>query len=495
MIDILFDKIIELSISASFLAMIIIIVKSIFKEKFNPRWHYMIWIILIIKLLIPVSIDYNLNSNLNYNLDDSVKSKVLSLYKVSQYNIESYSPPYIDAIEGDLKEFDYRINVEWTMYVFKLLWLIIVLINIAIRIYSECKFYIEHKSLVELSNPKFDSEIEILKSKIGLKKNIPILISKGDTTPKVYGFVCPKIIISEEVLYTYDELSISHILLHELCHIKRRDVFLNVINKTLMCIHFFNPIIVWSLKRMTIDCESACDEMVLEHINIEEHKSYAYTLINLISSSRFKQNTLNLAFCKKKDIVRRLEMINKYKKISLSRKLSSALVAGVIISLALISPLAVAEDEVTIDADMKATVEKTIDLEEKTELSFIRPLESGTITSYYGSHFNDSKFHEGVDIGAKDGSDIVASESGKVVYIDLNESRYGKMLVIEHKDNIKTLYAQCSEILVNVDDIIKKGDLIAKVGSSGKSTGPHLHFGLLKDDKAIDPKLMMDWIK
>ena len=102
-----------------------------------------------------------------------------------------------------------------------------------------------------------------------------------------------------------------------------------------------------------------------------------------------------------------------------------------------------------------------------------------TITSNYGMRFHPilkvNRLHTGTDIGMPTGSYIVASNDG-VVIKSVYTSSYGNMVMIDHGGGITTLYAHGSEIIAQTGDIVKKGDLIMKAGSTGWSTGPHLHF-------------------
>ena len=102
-----------------------------------------------------------------------------------------------------------------------------------------------------------------------------------------------------------------------------------------------------------------------------------------------------------------------------------------------------------------------------------------TITSNYGMRFHPilkiNRLHTGTDIGMPTGSYIVASNDG-VVIKSVYTTSYGNMIMIDHGGGITTLYAHGSEIIAQTGDIVKKGDLIMKAGSTGWSTGPHLHF-------------------
>lgn len=115
---------------------------------------------------------------------------------------------------------------------------------------------------------------------------------------------------------------------------------------------------------------------------------------------------------------------------------------------------------------------------------------SSRITSYYGYRihpvYKTRKFHAGIDVGAGYGSNIVAAESGTVITATYG-SGYGKYVVVDHGSGITTLYAHCSSLLVNVGDKVTRGQVIAKVGSTGVSTGNHLHFEVRIKGSTTDP--------
>lgn len=119
---------------------------------------------------------------------------------------------------------------------------------------------------------------------------------------------------------------------------------------------------------------------------------------------------------------------------------------------------------------------------------------SGTVTSRYGTREPTeiiSANHKGIDIGANTGTPIYASIAGTVTLVS-DEGDYGTHVKIENED-ILTIYAHCSEILVKEGDKIKKGDKIALVGSTGNSTGPHLHFEVRRDNRTVNPEYIVDF--
>lgn len=112
-------------------------------------------------------------------------------------------------------------------------------------------------------------------------------------------------------------------------------------------------------------------------------------------------------------------------------------------------------------------------------LPTLPPVENVSFTSNYGYRIDPftghQSFHEGIDFAAETGAPIVASASGKVISAEQHPA-YGKVIDIDHGNGLVTRYAHASELLVKEGDLVVRGQKIARVGSTGRSTGPHLHF-------------------
>lgn len=123
-------------------------------------------------------------------------------------------------------------------------------------------------------------------------------------------------------------------------------------------------------------------------------------------------------------------------------------------------------------------------------VNMIAPL-SGKITSPFGGREDPvaggDGTHHGIDIAGDFGDTIISTAPGKVLKVGEDEI-YGKYVLIQHTENIKSLYAHCQEICVIEGEIVDGNTLIARVGSTGLSTGPHLHFEIRVDDKAVNPE-------
>lgn len=111
----------------------------------------------------------------------------------------------------------------------------------------------------------------------------------------------------------------------------------------------------------------------------------------------------------------------------------------------------------------------------------------GTVSSRFGWRERFGRNHMGIDIAAPEGSPISAWKGGTVVWAG-RRGTYGLMVEIDHGDGLRTRYAHCSSIYVEPGDAVSAGEHIAGVGSTGRSTGPHLHFEIVAAGTRIDPE-------
>jgi murein DD-endopeptidase MepM/ murein hydrolase activator NlpD len=119
-----------------------------------------------------------------------------------------------------------------------------------------------------------------------------------------------------------------------------------------------------------------------------------------------------------------------------------------------------------------------------------RPIRSGWQSSSFGSRIDPISgkraWHTGADFAGRKGSDILAVASGVVSWSGV-KAGYGTMIEVSHGDGLSTRYAHNQENLVTLGDLVRRGDVIALMGSSGRSTGPHVHFEIFKHGRAVDP--------
>ncbi|MBI6871675.1 M23 family metallopeptidase [Clostridium aciditolerans] len=140
------------------------------------------------------------------------------------------------------------------------------------------------------------------------------------------------------------------------------------------------------------------------------------------------------------------------------------------------------QDKITnIIEEIRSKVTGTETVDNKIKNEFVLPI-AGIETSPFGYREDpitkEKKFHEGVDIDVKENTEVKASYDGRIKICG-EDKELGKYILIDHGNGIETKYGHLNEILVGKEDAVKKSQIIAKSGNTGKSTGPHLHFELL----------------
>ncbi len=119
-----------------------------------------------------------------------------------------------------------------------------------------------------------------------------------------------------------------------------------------------------------------------------------------------------------------------------------------------------------------------------------RPIVTGWLSSYYGMRTHPisgkREMHKGIDFASKLGAPVVAVAKGVVTFAG-EKSGYGKVVDINHGNGYTTRYAHNSKLLVSVGDTVEKGFQVAEIGTSGRSTGPHVHFEVMKNGRQVNP--------
>ncbi len=156
------------------------------------------------------------------------------------------------------------------------------------------------------------------------------------------------------------------------------------------------------------------------------------------------------------------------------------------ISKTLISSQVISEpQERVVEKGTKSAYSSATERAEATSAGFIRPMNKGDvkkITAYWG----DGRGHKGIDLAGDTGRAIFAAKGGTVIFSG-RDGNYGYSVVIDHGDGYQTRYAHNSSNCVKKGDTVTQGQQIAKLGNTGRSTGPHLHFEILKNGKQVNP--------
>ncbi|SHH51904.1 M56 family metallopeptidase [Clostridium grantii] len=348
----LFKMILSLSFMGSILAVIIIIVKGFFRNRLNANWHYYIWILVIIKLSIPyapessvsiynlfpsvterMAINENSVNNIDTNISSLAQSDSKSIYKDNGIDINNnaenkpYNSEIVTALIKNINEIHYEIiSIIWligTSVVF--LYMVIVNLIFILKL---------NKSL----RCKENDTLRIFykcKSEMNVNIDIPVIYEESLKTPSLFGFMRPKLLMSSDIINSLAEQEKRYVFLHELAHLKRKDILVNWIMILIQAVHWFNPIIWYAFYKIHEDCEVACDAYVLSRLEPEEHKSYGITIIRLMDTiSRPYWNSVSTGMANNRlNVKKRIKKITTYRKKSWKWSvIATILVIGIVLT-------------------------------------------------------------------------------------------------------------------------------------------------------------------
>jgi bla regulator protein BlaR1 len=321
----LFERIFLLSLMGTIPALGILLLKGILKDHLSARLQYYIWLLLIVRLLLPFTFESPLSlfpyqsinetataTNGKPPADNGTTSPVYSNSPATA-GIDSAAPVsstnnsqhtnFISPISINIESFAYLWLVGALM-----IWGYITLVNAI--------FYLKLQKYKRCTKTEIIHTLDYCKSKLHIRSKVSILYSEHIKSPMVWGILHPRILLPKNLLHTLTQEELSFILLHELAHIKRRDLPLNLIGMIIQSIYWFNPIIWYSMYKMKQDCEISCDATVLRVLLEDEYKKYGLTILNIMKRMNELRLVPGTAGFASKQNKRRIIMITQYKKTS-----------------------------------------------------------------------------------------------------------------------------------------------------------------------------------
>ena len=359
--------------------------------------------------------------------------------------------------------------------------------------------------------------IDALLDRFRFSRDPRICVSSSRRAPLTFGVFRPTVLLPEDL--PVGDAQFQLVLAHELAHIRRKDCLRKLLLTVCLCLYWWNPLVwlmVWLANR---DMELACDEAVLRALGPDCRKAYALTLLDMA-----QRNPKSAPLCSgfaKSSAEERIRAILSFKRIpawvGICVSVLFVLTASVFTTQAA-SPAAVPEPEPAVQEEIpeenvavsvsesellpatppimpEQEAESEIELETQTRSevrAYIFPLEdtSVEVTNPYGWQEHpvtkQKSLHSGVDLAADYGTNVLAVADGTVLDCSY-DAAFGYILTLEHGNGVQTQYAHLSEFLVEFGDVVRQGQIIAKTGDSGWTTGPHLHLGVLINGETADP--------
>lgn len=330
----LVEKLFVISLNASILVVLILMIKTILRDRLNVKFHYFIWFILIIKLIIP----YGPQSNLSiFNLFNSVieKNSIYNNYagkkEVISDSIQPINDQKIVNMNNDKNIISFNIKINYRN-ILAYIWLLGVIFFLIQTLYGIRKLQVIKSNLVENKFSNFDSILDKTLKIMNIKKKVSLIYTNEIDSPCLYGMIRPVIFMPINVAENISEDEFEYTIIHELCHLKRKDILINWITIILNIVYWFNPMIRYGFYKMKQDCEISCDAYVLKYLASDKNIDYGDTIIKILQLGN-KSKPLIAATSmamNKSEIKRRIIMISKNKKVSLKN-----IICGVVVIVAI----------------------------------------------------------------------------------------------------------------------------------------------------------------
>lgn len=520
----IFYWLIDTSMKGSLLVISILLIKSLLKNRLGARWHYYIWFLLLVKLVIPFAPQSSISIFNLFTFGDHKNIISENYMKYNPNEIISWFNGQVTDLNLLHNDTSLALGARFARYIsqflqssnqfkFVMVWAMIAALMILFTIIANLRFGLDVKRNSLGVDDQTNELLEECKREMGIKVELPVVRTRAVKTPALYGLFRPRVLLPVNIEKQIDENELRFIFFHELSHLKRKDILTFWVMSFIKILYWFNPIIWYGLHQMRQDCEISCDALALSHVDYNDCKKYGQTIIHLLQNATEPVKYIGVAgmLGTKKQLKRRMKMIALFKKNAYKLSLASIVI---LLLMGCVFLTNAKEDTTEQDSNIKDNqgieVEATnlsepakedskaetdevqeVELKEGVKKEMIWPLPASTkITSPFGwrvhPKLNTKKLHTGTDIAAEEGKSIVAAADGTVI-LSGQHGAYGNTIIIDHGDGIVTLYGQCSELVAKKDQKVKAGDEVAKVGSTGMSTGPHLHFEIRKDSEAVDP--------
>lgn len=337
----------QTSLTAGIIILIIFAILKLFNNNLNIRVKYLLMSLILIRLVVPVTTQTNLKINISEvlkiiqgNNQNKLSEEYTSNSKIKKDEIGTINKEPITSnhdklnVKNDQVQNQVNDILKNIVDAGAIIWCGGVGILTCILMIVLIKFKTESNNMERIKDGNIIKILNKLKRNVNLKSNINVYICDEKKSPCILGFIRPKIYLPHYVL-ELDEDMISHILLHELMHYKRKDLYINFICWIILLLHWFNPLVWIALKKLKTYREYGCDCFVLQILGEEKNVDYGMTIINLSKIVTNKRSIqLGLGFERNNLIKGRIEMIKSFKNDSYKISAKAALgclVAAVVV--------------------------------------------------------------------------------------------------------------------------------------------------------------------
>ena len=332
----------SMSLSGGLLILVLLLGKRFFKDKISRQWQYYIWLVIVLRLTLPFGPETNLMGKTYQAVDQAITQAAPSLSQQPalntlgdafapavglEQNNERVSPPAEDSTNTHPLQ---EIGVLLANHVWQI-WLVVAfgLLIRKVTIYQSFIRYIK-AGLNPVSDFAILDRLSIAAEQIGIQKPVELCVNPLVSSPLLIGFFHPCIVLPSADV---SEKNFQYIVLHELIHYKRRDMFYKWLVQVTVCLHWFNPLVHLMSREITKACEFSCDEAVLTKIGSGSAQDYGKTLLDAMAAvGKYKENLGAVTLNENKQLLKeRIGAIINFKKKSTAIRLLTGLLTLCII--------------------------------------------------------------------------------------------------------------------------------------------------------------------
>ena len=352
------------------------------------------------------------------------------------------------------------------------------------------------KAAQPLKDPETLSMTATWRHRLRIRRGVRLVTSAESVAPFTFGVIRPVVFIPRAVVE--DPQSLEPALAHEMAHVARFDALWLGLQHILQAIFFFHPLIWISGVRLNEERERLCDATVVSAGRLAA-RDYVGGLLNVLRLDLQGVGAATMTAQKRRIGVRIKNIIDRD---GGSRpRLGAAFAVTMTLGMFLL-PLAGGGADATPAPDTPPQQGASEARVVEADLQLVNPLPGGRVTRSWGPGYLDpftkkKVFHRGIDVGAAMGTQVLAAAGGVVTVATETYEEVpgaGTVIIIDHGNGCRTYYGHLESLEVSRGQRVEQGEVIATVGSTGKSTGPHLHFEVQFDDATEDPAIFVpDW--
>ena len=326
-----FDWLLWASLQGTVLIVLILLIQIILRRRLPVRWHYIIWLLLLIRLAIPWLPESKISI---FNLVPRSVQQGRIIESFSQSRSVDPMGFYMHARSANAPQITEEPETFSVRFVRALpfIWLVGTVLIAGYVLMRSISMW----RTVKRERPITDSEIldllEDCKMQMGVETIIGVIVSDRIKSPALFGFVRPRLLLPQGMLETYGLEELRYVFIHELAHLKQRDIYFGWLMALLQVVHWFNPLMWFAFGRMRADRELACDRLAISTMGPDEPPEYGRTIVSLLESFSQVRYLPSVAGILEDtcQIERRIKMIADYKKTSRPRWAGAMLLLAVL---------------------------------------------------------------------------------------------------------------------------------------------------------------------